>query len=229
MAEKSLLTNHPINTTLNNFSRLLGEPSFRDQVNGLEPDHRATVNAIELFVRQTKERIERSSDREVSLSGLRQLASNLQNVWSELSAYSGNNKSGHIVNAANNFDGALNAAAWTFFNRPVQGSRAYGDSIRAVQKASDDAIDRIRNRASGVASRYTEFENKLGTLEQEVAKVEGRLALLSRDSDAQLAEIRADFATIKVQIEQERQADREARAEEFKNFLTKRKVLLSRQ
>lgn len=225
MAEKSFLSNHPINTTLNNLLRLFEDAEYADAVNALESDLRVVANAIELYTRQTAERVSKSSDREVSQNGLRQVASNLQNVWNELNAFRSNKSSGHITNAANNFDGALSASSWTFFSRPAKGSRAYGESVRAVQNAADAALDKLRNRASGVASRFTEFENKLGGLESLIKGSEDKLGQISSAADAQISEIKAEFASIKTDIEQERQSDRETRAEEFESFFADQKKI----
>jgi hypothetical protein len=218
MAEKAVLSNHPINTHLRNILKLFDDEAFQERLSDLEPEFRSTVRAIELFSRQTSGRILKSSDSEVSQNGLRQIATNLQNVWNELNSFNSNGDKGHITNASNNFDGALNSATWTFFSRPPQGSKAYGESVESVAKAADTAIRKLQNRASGVASRFTAFENKVEELEGSVTGVEGRLSQLSKDADAQLAEIKSEFASIKTQIEQERQSDRDERKQEFSDF-----------
>ena len=224
MAEKAVLSNHPINTHLRNILKLFEDDEFREQIRDLDAEARSAVRSIELFARQTTDRIANSSDYEVSQNGLRQVSSNLQNVWNEINAFRTNGQLGHLANASTNLDGELNSAAWTFFNRPPKGSRVYGETVKSVERASEEALQKLKNRASGVASRFTNFENKIDELEGAVGSAEQRLSGLSTDADAALAEIRAEFSAIKAEVEQERQSDREQREVAFKQFFEDQKI-----
>lgn len=223
MAEKTVLSNHSVNRQLRNILRLYDDSDFREKLAAVEPELRSSVQAIELFARQLSVRISSSSDQEVSQNGLRQIDANLQNVWNELNAFQSNSNAGHLTNAASNLDGALTVASWAFFSRSTKGSRAYGESVASVQKAAEGSIAKLQSKAGGVGSRFTAFENKLESLEKRAEGSEGRLSALSSEADAQLAEIRSEFASIKTEIEQERQQDRDSRGAELEEFLSVQK------
>ena len=73
MAEKSLVTNHPLNQTLLNLVGLFDQPDFRKKIEAVSPELRAATRAIELFSRQTAQRLQSSSDFEVSHNSARDL------------------------------------------------------------------------------------------------------------------------------------------------------------
>lgn len=223
MAEKSLITNHPVNNTLRNILRLFDDQGFIKKVDALNSEPRATVRSIELFSRQTSKFLENSSDFEVSFNGLRQFQNNLQNVWNELNTFRSNGNEVHVTNAASNLDGALNSASWAFFNRPPKGSKTYGEIIDSVRNAARTSIAEISKRAESAANEIEAFKARLDEIAAKVDQSEKRLSEIGNRADAHLSGISSDFASIKAQIEEERQQDRNKREQDFLEFSNNQK------
>lgn len=218
MAEKSLLANHPVNRFVRNIIDLLDRPEFREKIEALEPEPRTIVRTVEQFSRQIRDQIKVSSDFDVSISGLNQISSNLQNVLNELNAFNSSGNVGNLTNAGANLDGALTSASWSFFKRPIKGSKAYGETIGSVRNAAKAAVDDLRSEAKETLRISAETQDVLGKVSREIGEAKSQIEQLNSASDARLNEIAAEFATIKADIEAERQTDRTAKENDFKDF-----------
>jgi hypothetical protein len=218
VAEKSLITNHVVNRPVANLLSLIEDPSFQKKVSNLGPEQRSVIQTAEHFVRQLRTQIERSSDPEVSISGLNQLSSNLTNIFNELSTFNSNEDVSHVINAGGNLDGALSVAAWAFHSRLTKGSKAYGESIAAVRKAAIQSIRSVEADRDATKQRLAELVRRVADQETALAETKSHLEQIRSSSNARLDEIKSEFALIQTDIEQERRADRARREDELKVF-----------
>jgi len=221
LADRSLVTNHPISRQIRNILALTADSDFQDKLLNLTPERLTVIRTAEQFARQLKGQIERSSDSDVSISGLSQVNANLTNVWNELSAFNSNGNPGHLDNAGANLDGALSTAAWAFFKRPLKGSKAYGETIATVRKSAQDAIEKVRGANATFLGELNDTRKDIEEQRALISDAQSKLDAIRSSADTRLDEISSEFARIKSEIEEERSADRQRRDEEFKLFLSK--------
>jgi hypothetical protein len=153
MALKTEIASHEVNRTVSNLLSLLESERVTERWNNIDNVARSGLQRIELFARQLRDQLAKSSDVDVSINALNTIQANLHNTWNELNAFASNGQPSHITNALANLDGAISHASWGFFKRSPHGSRAFGETIGTVERQARNSIAKISEDVRQISER----------------------------------------------------------------------------
>lgn len=197
MAEYDPLTNHAVQTSLNNLFALEDNPGLSANNDALEPVHRWSLERVFAIGHEAQVTLERLPANEMNLSALDGLANSIQKSVNELNAFLSNNNAAHINNARNQ------AEAGTL----VHTKRLLPIGF-AVHPKTEGALEAYKKKAAA-AKRRQEQETKairkdlkalIQGLEAEkatVAALKSEVAATKADNEALISELRnADSARV---------------------------------
>jgi len=162
-----------------------------------------------------KEQISESSDAEVSFPALNNLQNGIQNVIGELNAFFSNQNPGHVTNAIANVDGAIATAQGAFFRRRSKNSKAFGESVSAVEKAALAAVQTLRDQQAKLQTEIEKSAAVLGEQTNKSAEIGQKMDVTSAEHTAAISRLEAAYQ----QFEAKAQAQHKETFETVRNTL----------
>lgn len=189
----SILTDHPINAVINNLLAFADDERLPKLEAALPPELRPGVGRVFNFARLTRDLLQKSAPEEVSLTGLNGVNSNLQQVYSEFSAFLAAGNQANLTNALSSLDNAANIFAWAFYDRPVKGAKPQFESVESVRKAAEKAIASIETRAGELNSSIANSATRLQSQDERIAELTSVVDQMRSTASAAVAGIQQQF------------------------------------
>jgi hypothetical protein len=190
----SVLTDHPINGVITNLLAFAEDERIAKVEPGLPVELQAGLGRVFNFARLLRDLLERSAPEEVSLGGLNAVNSNLQQVYSEFSAFVGSGNQANLANALANLDNATNVFVWTFFNRPVKGAKPQFEAVESVRGAAEKAIASISARGEQFQRAVAATGAQLQGQNERIDQLNATLEEVRSGSTAAIASIQQQFS-----------------------------------
>lgn len=176
MADFNPLTNHAVQTSLNNLFALEDNEGLSEKNGALEPVHRWSIDRVFEIGHEAQLTLERLPAGDMNLAALDGLANSIQTAVNELNAFLSNNNTAHINNARNQAEsGAL-----------VQTKRLLPIGF-AVHPKTEGALEAYKRKAASAKKRH----------EQEIKALKKELQALSQNVDTE----KAGLTALKAEVE----------------------------
>lgn len=190
----SLLSEQPINQTLTQLLALAEDEQRPEREKALTPELRAGFERIFSFTRLLRDLLDKSAPEEVSLNGLGMIQANLQQAFSEASAFISSGNQAHLNNALSHIDNASTIFAWAFYNRPVRGAKPQFESVESVRRASEKAIAAIEGRSAEFQTALSAGQARLEEQDSKVAQLATTMEEIRGSAAAAVAAIQQQFS-----------------------------------
>jgi hypothetical protein len=220
-AAATQLSKHPINDTL---KRLTDASETKERVETrevLDEIRKAVLDRVFMFTRRLGDLVGNASDADVSFNALNAINNALSNVASEVTAFFADKNPGHIDNAASHLDSATDTASWAFFQVPAKGSRAYGESVAAVEKAASEAITSLNEQRASVSAEINKTSEQITSQQQTLTELRQQVTANQQASEAAVGEIRTSFQTIEADFRKKVDLAETEKATSFDGFVKK--------
>ena len=206
-AFESQFEEHAVHGVLSQVQATLGSIDM----DGIGPDSVDHIDRIRQATAFISDRLDGASPVLNSAARLNGIQKHLQGCLNEINQFNSNRNAGHITNASNQIDGAINNAAVivTIGDKPP--SVSVKDSV-SFKELAEDIIKSLNDKAGAVSESFEASKEKITELTTKVKENKDALDATKNALDSKLQELQSQFDAA--------QADRNAKYEEFVNQLS---------
>lgn len=209
--------NHPVHTVMAQFDSAINVEG-KNKLDQTALDNLDRLRQASAFLAT---RLERASPTLTSAAKLTQLQKHVQASLNEVNQFNSNGNSGHLTNAANQIEAAVNVAT-TLVKLDQSGDGVKAKDVVSFKKLAEAVIADLRNEAGTVSAGLHALEEAIRALGQQAAQQKAQLEALDSTSQAKLQELdsrfQAEQADRKTEFDAQVQATNEQAAETFTEF-----------
>lgn len=172
------------------------------------------VQFFEAFLNYCTDRLRLTIPLLIQEAELNSLSAEIESGTSQISTYIGNKNIGHLNNAVNNFNSALNRIR----NFPFPSSKDdfnFSNQVASFQNAVETAYNTLNTYAQNIHQKLIDTEKELGTKETKIQELSQKLAEKETEIQTVLTRYNSEFDTLKTTANTALEADRKKITEEI--------------
>ena len=182
--------NHGVHTVISQLDAAIKKKGAKD----LSDDAVDNLDRIRQSTAFIRNRIEVASPILTPSNRLDQIQKSVQGCLNEINQFQSNGNEGHLANASNQIDAALNNAVVVISLEQPEPSIKAKDAV-SFKSLAEEIITSLRDKANAVDDRAGEVESNLSDLESRQEEQKNNLDSLQSTLDSKLQELESRFAS----------------------------------
>ncbi|PAV26233.1 hypothetical protein CF392_06885 [Tamilnaduibacter salinus] len=193
--------NHGVHDVLSQLESAIKKPLPDDAGN----DARDNLDRLRQGVAFIRDRLEGASPTLTPVGRLDQIQKSVQSSLNEINQFQSNNNAGHLTNASNQIDGALNTAS-TLISLEQPNPQIKAKDVVSFKALAENVIEELQSKASSASEELSQLSENIDGLNEQAEKQKHDLNALRNSAEAKFQEFENQF--------QAEQSDRKNRFEE---------------